>query len=51
VLDVEAPFIGLLVGMLENPVVYPGNPLVHLVELDPSTRRERERATARDHSA
>ncbi len=31
---VEAPFTGLLVGMLENPVVYPGNPLCHLVELD-----------------
>ncbi|KYH26714.1 aspartoacylase [Halalkalicoccus paucihalophilus] len=31
---VEAPFTGLLVGVLENPVVYPGNPLCHLVELD-----------------
>ncbi len=31
---VEAPFTGLLVGMLENPVVYPGNPLCHLVELE-----------------
>ncbi|MFC4359314.1 succinylglutamate desuccinylase/aspartoacylase family protein [Halobium salinum] len=30
---VEAPFTGLLVGVLENPVVYPGNPLCHLVEL------------------
>ncbi|MFB6140534.1 MAG: succinylglutamate desuccinylase/aspartoacylase family protein [Halosimplex sp.] len=34
---VEAPFTGLLVGVLENPVVYPGNPLVHLVKLDEST--------------
>ncbi|ADJ15160.1 succinylglutamate desuccinylase/aspartoacylase family protein [Halalkalicoccus jeotgali] len=31
---VEAPFTGLLVGVLENPVVYPGNPMCHLVELD-----------------
>ncbi|MFC7137039.1 succinylglutamate desuccinylase/aspartoacylase family protein [Halobaculum litoreum] len=36
---VEAPFTGLLVGVLENPVVYPGNPLCHLVELDRRTRR------------
>jgi hypothetical protein len=36
---VHAPFTGLLVGVLENPVVYPGNPLCHLVELDDATRR------------
>ncbi len=36
---VEAPFTGLLVGILENPVVYPGNPLCHLVELDETTLR------------
>jgi len=35
---VEAPFTGLLVGILENPVVYPGNPICHLVELDEETR-------------
>jgi predicted deacylase len=35
---VEAPFTGLLVGVLENPVVYPGNPLCHLMELDDDTR-------------
>jgi hypothetical protein len=40
---VEAPFTGLLVGLLENPVVYPGNPLCHLVELDDDTRRVLER--------
>jgi predicted deacylase len=40
---VEAPFTGLLVGILENPVVYPGNPLCHLVELDPDTLRAVER--------
>ncbi|PSQ16347.1 deacylase [Halobacteriales archaeon QS_8_69_26] len=34
---VRAPFTGLLVGVLENPVVYPGNPLCHLVELDEDT--------------
>jgi len=36
---VEAPFTGLLVGVLENPVVYPGNPLCHFVRID----EERER--------
>ncbi|WP_257300266.1 succinylglutamate desuccinylase/aspartoacylase family protein [Haloarchaeobius sp. FL176] len=34
---VDAPFTGVLVGVLENPVVYPGNPLCHLVELDQTT--------------
>ncbi|MCG1003303.1 MULTISPECIES: succinylglutamate desuccinylase/aspartoacylase family protein [Halobacterium] len=43
---VEAPFTGLLVGKLENPVVYPGNPLVHLVELDAATQRAYERAAS-----
>ena len=45
---VVAPFTGLLVGVLENPLVYPGNPLCHLVELDPSTYRalEREQSNA-----
>src|SRR6056297_543928 len=36
---VTAPFTGLLVGILENPVVYPGNPLCHLVQLSERTRR------------
>ncbi|MFW5918600.1 MAG: succinylglutamate desuccinylase/aspartoacylase family protein [Halanaeroarchaeum sp.] len=36
---VRAPFTGLLVGILENPVVYPGNPLCHIVELDDRTQR------------
>ncbi|MFD1686682.1 succinylglutamate desuccinylase/aspartoacylase family protein [Halobellus litoreus] len=45
---VQAPFTGLLVGVLENPVVYPGNPLCHLVELEPDVRRvvEREQTAA-----
>jgi len=29
--EVTAPFTGVLVGVLENPVVYPGNLLCHLV--------------------
>jgi hypothetical protein len=33
---VRAPFTGLLVGVLENPVVYPGNPLCHFVETEES---------------
>ena len=41
--EVRAPFTGLLVGVLENPVVYPGNPLCHLVKLDERTLRAIER--------
>ena len=40
---VRAPFDGLLVGVLENPIVYPGNPLCHLVNVDERTRRAIER--------
>jgi hypothetical protein len=36
---VEAPFTGLLIGVPENPLVYPGNPLCHLVALDGPTLR------------
>jgi hypothetical protein len=36
---IEAPFTGLLVGTLETPIVYPGNPVCHLAELDPGTSR------------
>ena len=45
---VEAPWGGLLVGVLENPVVYPGNPLCHLVELEPETRKVAERVREND---
>ena len=44
---VEAPFTGLLVGTLENPLVYPGNPLCHIVRLDDRTRRAVERTQGR----
>jgi len=47
---VKAPFTGLLIGLLENPVVYPGNPLCHLVEIDESTRRAIEPVTPRSPS-
>jgi hypothetical protein len=47
---VQAPFTGLLVGILENPVVYPGNPLCHLVKLDSDTYRAVERQQAADPS-
>jgi predicted deacylase len=40
---VTAPFTGLLLGFLENPVVYPGNPLCHLIQIDDRTRRAIER--------
>jgi len=43
--SVTAPFTGLLVGVLENPLVYPGNPLCHLVRLDDRTRRALEQNT------
>ncbi|WP_336359533.1 succinylglutamate desuccinylase/aspartoacylase family protein [Haladaptatus sp. ZSTT2] len=41
--EIEAPFTGLLVGVLENPLVYPGNPICHLVKLDETTQRALER--------
>ncbi|WP_254523214.1 succinylglutamate desuccinylase/aspartoacylase family protein [Natrinema caseinilyticum] len=52
IVTVEAPFTGLIVGVLENPVVYPGNPLCHLVGLSPDTLTalERERTTERSRS-
>jgi predicted deacylase len=34
---VRAPFTGVLIGVLENPVVYPGNPICHLADLDEKT--------------
>jgi Predicted deacylase len=37
--SLEAPFSGLLVGVLKNPVVSPGNPICHLVGLDDEVRR------------
>ncbi|WP_424000452.1 succinylglutamate desuccinylase/aspartoacylase family protein [Haloarcula salina] len=37
---VEAPFTGILVGVLENPVAQPGHPLCHLVRIDETTRDE-----------
>ncbi|SEH12277.1 hypothetical protein SAMN04487967_0735 [Natronorubrum sediminis] len=52
IVSVEAPFTGLIVGVLENPVVYPGNPLCHLVGLSEVTRTalERERTTTSSQS-
>ncbi|WP_255152433.1 succinylglutamate desuccinylase/aspartoacylase family protein [Halorarius halobius] len=35
---VEAPFDGFLAGILANPRVLPGHPLVHLVEIDDEDR-------------
>ncbi len=50
IVTVEAPFTGLIVGVLENPVVYPGNPLCHLVGLSPDTLTALERERMADHS-
>jgi predicted deacylase len=36
---VTAPFTGLIVGILENPLAQPGHPLCHLVRLDEDTTR------------
>lgn len=43
---VEAPFTGLIVGVLENPVVYPGNPICHLVEISDDTKRVLEQSNS-----
>ena len=37
---VTAPFTGLVVGVLENPVALPGHPLVHFVRIDDATTDE-----------
>ena len=39
---VTAPFTGLLVGVLENPVALPGHPLCHLARIDQETHTEIE---------
>jgi predicted deacylase len=41
--SVDAPFTGVLLSVLENPVVTPGNPVCHLAELDEGTARIIER--------
>lgn len=46
--EVTAPFTGLLVGVLENPLVYPGNPICHLVKLNDRTRRAIELEQAKN---
>jgi predicted deacylase len=43
---VEAPYTGLLVGTLENPLVYPGNPLCHFARVDEATQRAIEQSAA-----
>jgi len=44
---VDAPFTGIVVGILENPVAQPGHPLCHLVRIDATTRDEIEREIER----
>jgi hypothetical protein len=40
---IEAPFTGLIVGVLENPVALPGHPICHLARISAETREEIER--------
>ncbi len=44
---IEAPFDGLIVGSLENPVVAPGHPVCHLLRLDAANLDEIQREIAR----
>lgn len=44
---ITAPFTGLIVGTLENPVAAPGHPVCHIVRLDKTTRDEVEREIRR----
>jgi len=37
---IEAPFTGLIVGVLENPIALPGHPICHLVRIGDDTREE-----------
>ncbi len=43
---VTAPFDGLLLGVLENPLALPGHPLCHLVRIDDDTHEEIRREIA-----
>jgi len=43
---VDAPFTGLIVGVLQNAVAAPGHPLCHLVSVDTATVAEIERGIA-----
>jgi predicted deacylase len=43
---VVAPFTGLIIGVLQNPVAAPGHPLCHLVSVDEETLTEIEREIA-----
>jgi predicted deacylase len=44
---VEAPFTGLIVGVLENPVALPGHPICHLVRVSEATHAEIDREIGR----
>jgi len=44
---VTAPFTGIIVGVLENPVAQPGHPLCHLARIDDETHAEIEAEIAR----
>jgi len=44
---IEAPFTGLIVGVLENPVALPGHPICHLVRVSDETHAEIEREITR----
>jgi predicted deacylase len=48
---VRAPFTGVIIGILENPLVYPGNPLCHLVRLDERTLRAIEQEQQHENPA
>ncbi len=43
---IEAPFTGIIVGVLENPIAAPGHPICHLVRIDSETREELEQSMA-----
>ena len=44
---VRAPFTGLIVGVLENPVALPGHPICHLVRINQDTHDTIEREVSR----
>lgn len=44
---IRAPFTGIIVGVLENPVVLLGHPICHLARIDDETHAEIEAEIAR----
>lgn len=48
---ITAPYTGLVVGLLQNPIAQPGHPICHFVRLDDETRDAIERVRGANQSS